>query len=251
MRHGVTLPCPRQQYVRRRCAPLAHRRAGFTLLEMLIVAAVLAVMATMSWPALRSQLDKSQLRGAAKQIRDRLARTRLRSIETGEVLRFRYVPGGAAYQVSAAGAHQDDRRGALPPPSDARAFDDFDENERLRDDESDRTDRSWVEESQLPQGLSFARPSINPRLVETARDETPGGFEESQDVDPDLADPDRPVDNRNDSRWSEAIVFYPNGRTTDARIRVIGSRRFHADVSLRGLTGAATVSDLGRSEDQP
>lgn len=44
------------------------------------------------------------------------------------------------------------------------------------------------------------------------------------------------------SRWSDPVRFSPNGRATDATIRIQGSRDFHIAVSLRGLTGIASYS---------
>jgi len=49
--------------------------------------------------------------------------------------------------------------------------------------------------------------------------------------------------------WSEPIVFYPNGRTEDAHIRIKGERKTLVEVTLRGLTGVATASRLRHEED--
>jgi Tfp pilus assembly protein FimT len=51
--------------------------------------------------------------------------------------------------------------------------------------------------------------------------------------------------------WSEPIVFYPNGRTADARIRLRGERNAVVDLSLRGLTGVATASKPRHEEAEP
>ena len=49
------------------------------------------------------------------------------------------------------------------------------------------------------------------------------------------------------SRWSEPVRIAPNGRAMDATVRVQGSRDFHIDVSLRGLTGMASYSSPQRA----
>ena len=74
---------------------------GFTLLEMLIVLAILSVLATMAWPALRKQLDRSQLRSAAKKVRLELAAARHRAVATGRMIKFRYEVDGRHFRSDA------------------------------------------------------------------------------------------------------------------------------------------------------
>ena len=50
-----------------------HRR-GFSLVELLIVMAVLAGVAALTVPAMRGPLDKSRLTGSAKQLQAALAK---------------------------------------------------------------------------------------------------------------------------------------------------------------------------------
>ena len=49
--------------------------------------------------------------------------------------------------------------------------------------------------------------------------------------------------------WSDPIVFYPNGRTENAHIRIKGERNAVVDVSLRGLTGVATAGKPRHEEE--
>jgi hypothetical protein len=49
--------------------------------------------------------------------------------------------------------------------------------------------------------------------------------------------------------WSDPIVFYPNGRTENAHIRLKGEHHAFIEVSLRGLTGVAT-SGKPRHEEE-
>ena len=46
------------------------------------------------------------------------------------------------------------------------------------------------------------------------------------------------------------IVFYPNGRTSNARIRLTDQGEYYVDVSLRGLTGGARISKIRRWQEQ-
>ena len=80
---------------------------GFTLVEMLIVLAVLAVMASLAWPAVRGMAAKSELRSAAGNVRSALAGPRLRAIESGVPQRFRYQPGADGYEAVDCGTPDD------------------------------------------------------------------------------------------------------------------------------------------------
>ena len=43
--------------------------------------------------------------------------------------------------------------------------------------------------------------------------------------------------------WSTPILFYPDGTTSDASLVLTGSRGTSIRVTLRGLTGVASVTD--------
>ena len=183
---------------------------GHTLMDMLIVVAVITAMAAITWPALRGPLGKSHLREAAKQIRIELAKTRLRAIETGTSQEFRYQPGSSRFQVAARATAGVDEEYETEPASPKEAL------------------YVALREEELPEGVCFAS---------AENDDAPVA------PDTEAVDPEEP--------WSEPILFYPNGRTVDARIRLVGQRRFHVDVALRGLTGMASVGQLQRVEDSP
>ncbi len=76
-----------------------HR--GYTLLEMLILVALLALVAGLCWPSLRRLSQKRELLESARQIRVELLRTRLDAIEAGSARQFRYQPGSGLFESSA------------------------------------------------------------------------------------------------------------------------------------------------------
>ncbi|MFN5904418.1 MAG: Tfp pilus assembly protein FimT/FimU, partial [Planctomyces sp.] len=58
-------------------------RRGYSLVELLIVLAVLSALAALVQPAMRGVLDKSRLTGAAKQVQAALAKSRALAIREG------------------------------------------------------------------------------------------------------------------------------------------------------------------------
>jgi prepilin-type N-terminal cleavage/methylation domain-containing protein len=189
-----------------------HRiaRNGYTLSEMLVVLSVLVTVTALSQPALREALSDSRLRSAAKQVRVELAKTRLKAMKTGIALQFRYKLGEGRFEV---GPNSLDEQAAR---LGARA-----DRDRLRGEITDPVAQPVVEQD-LPQGVSFERDE--PEEVQAASAVGEDG-------------------------WSDPIVFYPNGRTENAHIRLKGEHRSFIEVSLRGLTGVATAGKPRHEEE--
>jgi len=186
-------------------------RTAFTLLEMLIVLAVFAALATLTWPAVRRMLGRSELREAAKQVRSALARARLDAIETGVPHRFRYRAGTGEYEVAPLRLSLDEEEAPSSSAGTSRQRD---------DDAAERT---------IPGSVWFAEP---------------GAVRDGSDTSAPSPAPD-------DAGWSASTVFYPNGRSGDARIRLAGSGGVYVEVRLRGLTGSTRIGPVERPEERP
>ena len=186
---------------------------------MLIVVAVVAAVVSFSWPSLRKAIVKSEVRNAARQLRDALARARLEAIESGSAQQFRYLPGTGRFELS---ARTTPEGGGAPALVAAEGF--GDEDGLLTDEPAS----GETAERQLPEDVRFFDP-------------------EMPDVQP--VEPD-PLAAESQQGWSAPIIFYPNGRTFNTRIRLTGQRRYYVDVTLRGLTGAAKVGEVQRFEEE-
>ena len=78
----------------------AMRRRAYTLLELLLVMAVMLVLVGMAWSGMQGIYQRHQLREAAESVRIRLTKARLQAIDSGWIYQFRFEPGGRAYQVT-------------------------------------------------------------------------------------------------------------------------------------------------------
>ncbi len=235
-----------------------HVRYGYSLLELLIAMAVLAVMAAMTLPSLQAPLDKSRLRAAAKQIQAALAKARSTAIREGRVVEFRFEPGGAQYTIlrvessfgqSMAGAsltviEESDAAAATPSGLSVNSADSSDPNNSLRDlsdnasgdasgDVRDATasefpGRQTVLTNVLPAGTRFLSSAGSKELLNDIEQTSINAAGSSAD---------------NVTRASSRpIIFLPTGRAQETVLRIQGSRDFAADIHLRGLTGAASWS---------
>jgi hypothetical protein len=215
---------------------------------MLIVVALIGALTAMAFPMLRKPLAKHQLRAAAKQLRAELARTRLEAIQQGESLQFRYVPGGNSYRVEpldVAGSHDASIAG------DAGMMDvdfEFQSSQELAgedlietvDSNAAQAERNAAED--LPEDIRFAEADVFGDEGE--------GFGLGQDeqlTSANLLERPQNLDDLDElADWSDPIVFYPNGRTSNAEIHLVGDREYRISLTLRGVTGAIEVSPLER-----
>ncbi len=203
------------------------RQTGFTLTELLIVMAVLVLLVSVSLPAVRRPLRKSELREAARELCGTLGRTRLEAIESGIIQQFRYRPGTAQFVVAPASSPIDDQPAAIEESElDSEDSTTLAEQAVGLDDPAE----SKIERLELPAGILFADPAESLEPVEGDLGMSP--VEASVPV---LAE---------ESAWSRAVIFYPNGKATSATFRLRGREDYYVDVSLRGLTGAATIGEI-------
>jgi type II secretion system protein H len=201
---------------------MKNRRA-FTLLELLLVLALLAMMAAFSWPAMRGSMGGQNLRSAGDQIRTNWLRARTKAITSGEAMSFRYQPGTGRYRIeqrteqqillaaftaSSGGAGQGGGGGSSAavqsvPPAPVPPVED-----------------------ELPDGVSFAGSEVMADSRATR-----------------LAAEDR-VRSMGDGSWSEAVLFYPDGTATAAQVVLVGARGRAIAVELRSLTGDVRVGSI-------
>ncbi len=200
---------------------------GYTLLEMVIVTAIIASMVALSIPAMQASLGTSELRDAAKQVRAGLTKARWRAIETGAACQFRYQSGSGRFEV---GPKPTLQAGSGLRFVSARAV----VASAPMGSNPAGGRRAAADEAvpyELPAGVRFSGREFDDRNT------------------PDLPSFDSASTARLDARqWSAPIVFYPNGRTSAARIRLIGGRDLYVDVTLRGVTGIAKIGDPMRKE---
>jgi len=199
-----------------------HRR-GFTLSEMLVVLGILVTVTALAQPALRGALGDSRLRSAAKLVRVELAKARLRAMQSGIAQHFRYQLGKNRFQIVPAVAVETTERGLsgrqasgdnIKPATNPR--------QRAATDASRAGGTAEQLPSQeLPEGICFEPAANDPLAAPVAGEEG----------------------------WSDPIVFFPNGRTENAHIRIKGERNAVVDVSLRGLTGVATAGKPRHEEE--
>jgi hypothetical protein len=223
----------------------------------MLVLAVLTVIVAMAWPSLRKPLHRSAVQQAAGQLVKDLGQARLAAIEFGQVIRFRYEPGGARYVLdaaSAAGNEGDFDRDRSPGGgfSDETAGDgepsistdnELSANEYRVGGGGQRDERPiWSLRGELPDEVVFRDPA------EVSDEEVPPGSALGDMLSDEAAEREevKPLIARKneDSDLSVPVFFYPNGRAENAELVLVGPAMYRMTVRVRGLTGAASLGPL-------
>jgi prepilin-type N-terminal cleavage/methylation domain-containing protein len=195
---------------------------GFTLIEVLLVLAVLSVMAAFVWPSLQKPFANRRLHLAADAIRTEWCQGRVQAMRTGRTYTFQYAAGSDHFRLTP----QDDPLAGSSSSnsgSSSSTTGNADGNVPLPHDEGT-----------LPEGIKFMA------------DDSAG------------SDPNAPFDFSADSQsntpnasdgWSDPILFYPDGTTSNSRLVLARDTKSGIRLILRGITGTVTVSDLTSSAE--
>lgn len=195
---------PNRQSVR------VHRLvSGFSLIELLIVLAVIVTVTAMAAPNLMDRVRNARVQEAAEGVRDVLGNCRRYAIDSGVDYHFRFEVNGHAVVAIP----------AEPNPTLANSF------------------SSDPEDTRTPlEALIFGEEI----LLRARKDDNPGAEQlEATDFDtlPEAGDLAQRT-------WSSPVLFRFDGTAEDRTFRVMDEDGRTAEVTIRGLTGAVRVSPV-------
>lgn len=203
------------------------RRSGLTLMELLLVLAVIVVIGALTIPSLATPMENQRLRKAADVIRAEWSTARVQAMKSGRIHLFRFEQGGDHYGVEPwAGAGDD-----LQSTND----------QAVKSSGGGLVTSQGVAaaQKQLPDGVVFGQGM-------TANDNRANFAMQAGGNDA------APVSAATASYAnSPPVLFYPDGTTSTARIMLTNRRQRYVVINLRGLTGMTQVSDLLSAEELP
>ena len=193
-------------------------RAGFTLLELLLVLAVLVTVASLSWPRMMRYIEENSLKQNVETVRRELAATRILAIKSGLTYQFRFEPTAQGFVI-------------LP----------FDRPEIVATDEKPT---SSTKVKTIVGHLS------SDSQFEPATDKT-GKSLGGQRLDDLWLALLKNGALYTETIWSQPILFRPNGESQDARLVIRDKVGNTIELTVRGLTGGVRVERMRRPEVQP
>lgn len=208
---------------------MSRRRPGFTLLELLLVLALLAAVMALALPSVGMMMADGRIKRAGNQVQIALADARLEAMRSGRTQVFRCQLGTGQYTLTPLHSAADmteaaDMAGQIVPGSagSAAAASTYTPPEPVA-----------VEISELPDGITFSD-----QQVESAQR---GMLAVQQAAQADRAEQES---------WTQPIFLYADGTTSTALLKVRSANGATVSVQLRGLTGEAMVSDVGTESEE-
>jgi type II secretory pathway pseudopilin PulG len=184
-------------------------RPAYTLLEILLVLAIIVVAAAAVAPSFRRMARNSNLKAAAGEVRADLTRAHVLAMKSGRVQVFQYELGGRKFKIE-------------PWIGDDEALEG--KGTEVATPATTNPDGTPKGERNLPEGIKFA--------LGDASFESRGERIEQQ------------LETSGGTEWSRPILFFPDGSSADAFLVVANEVEAAIRLDLRGMTGAVKVSDI-------
>lgn len=181
-----------------------RRRRGFTLLEIVLVMAIIVMFAAISFPAIEAMYADARLQGGSDSVRAAWSEAQAHAVNESRPYRFAVVPGKGNYRVAPDSAEFWNGDGGNPS--------------------SDSENPAYVLEESMPRGMVFPEENGNVPKVSPNDSSLPEG---SVGV----------------GQWVTLATFLPDGTAQDdveITLQYPGTRPII--LRLRALTGTTTVS---------
>lgn len=200
------------------CQPIASSqfgyglRAGFSLLELLVVVAIMVLLASLIAPNVIKQVQENHVARAAESVRDAVSQSRTLALDAGIDYQFRYEINGRQFVVLPMELEPTNANagGDAEVARYVRVAGELDEGIRLQASDTSASTESleaaWF--GDLSNGLLLSQAS-----------------------------------------WSAPVVFRFDGSADDAAFYVTSDDKLTADLKVRGLTGSVSVSRVYRKAD--
>jgi Tfp pilus assembly protein FimT len=187
-------------------------------MEVLLTLSILVIIGSLTFPTLSKTFENQKLIKAADQVRMEWTSARVRAMNSGQVIAFRFAPDAAQFTVV---PWVD-----LEPPAAV-------------------TGMTVVSGGTLAQSTTTPA-TTNGKLPDKIRFLADGGMRQAnaRDLGFDAVTGALAGDGQN---WSQPLFFYPDGRTSSGQVTVANELGRSVVIELRGLTGTAKIHPLTQS----
>ncbi|OYP31104.1 Tfp pilus assembly protein FimT/FimU [Rhodopirellula sp. MGV] len=196
-------------------------RAGFTLLELLLVLAIMSILASVAIPQVAWLLGDRRVVRGAKIVREELMLARIDAMRQGRTMMIDAMLEGGTFRIRPYVSMADSVNAVDQTGSQSALLNGADQGQftTVLQDPSD------TREVALPEGITVQSVAVvaAARALEVQQanlGQQAGGY-------------------------SQPVLFYPDGTTSTAAITLAHPEHGQITVKLRGITGDVTLSDVG------
>jgi prepilin-type N-terminal cleavage/methylation domain-containing protein len=191
-----------------------RHRSGFSLMELLIVLAVLITITSIAAPNLMERVRSGRVQEAGEHIRELLGNARRYAVDSGVDYHVRFEVNGHSVI-------------AIPAEPEAQM--------------ANSSGQSTTETV-----LQLESVTLDETLfLRSRKDENPGG----EQLEPMVFSTLENAGALGQMTWSSPIVFRADGSADDRTFRVMDEESRSAEITVRGLTGSVRVSPVFIMED--
>ena len=229
--------------------PFSCPPRGFTLLELMLVLAIIVVVAAVTIPSVTGAFKNQSLAKAGDLVRDEFARARIHAMESGRAYEFVYTVGGNTFRVNPRASLQDsvemsvdaangtnegssNAAGNLLTPAPASV---------ATVPATQMNVGGIVAKNTLVEGVRFAGGDM---LVDTRA----SALDQQQSAASGVS---TTTGTLGSGQAAPPIFFYPDGTTSNAQVILGNERGRYIVLRLRSLTGMCKVSELLTAEELP
>jgi prepilin-type N-terminal cleavage/methylation domain-containing protein len=197
--------------------PVRHQKRGFTLIEMLLVLALMVVMMGIAYPSLARLRMEQNLKQGAELVRLQMKQARLRAMESGIEYQFRYETGGKQFLVV---------------PAEYSAI----QAQQIANQQSGNAAPQaayWKTLGKFEAKINFSRNTLDRDIQpQPLPKEFLVGFPKPDDL----------------SRvaWAAALIFRADGSARDFAVEIEDEKGAYVTLSVRGITGEVNMSPMMR-----
>ena len=189
------------------------RRAGFTLIEIMLVLAILVAMGAIAWPSFTRAYESSKLKSAADKLMSVLGKARTQAMTSGQTQVFKFQLNSGAYIV-----------------------------EQLPDDAATLDANATSDTSMAPTSASSSASS-----GESPGCKLPEGYVFSNGnrvLDDRTAAAESAITSSNFDTSSPPVLFYSDGTSSQAELTIANQNGRSITITLRSLTGTAHMGEV-------
>jgi prepilin-type N-terminal cleavage/methylation domain-containing protein len=204
-------------------------RRAFTLVELLLVLALMVVLAAIAVPAMHGPMQNYKLRKAGDQVRTLFGKAQIRAIRSGQTQVLVFVPASGQVQIQTFYSDQD-------------MVDASPQNVILGAPQTGTANPGAVTlmalDELLPEGVLFFNAQTKGEIRDLYAQQKNSDSAGVSAMTGGMADRDLLM------QGGIPLMFYPDGTSSTAKVIITNDQDAFIVLNLRGLTGVAQVSDL-------